>query len=415
MFYFESIKVQASSFTSPYALTIKLVDIKTYFLTANNNEWLNNIFEFTKNKKFYNSGSWFIDEYNLADMDNNNFKSFISKNITFCDKNLIINKSWTVKKIINFYKSFFKKNNEEVNDFLHSLGLENYLFEVKLKELGNIDLIRVMLFLSLFKESQYLICNFISYKFNDDQSKELQQLTNVVNHKFNKTLIIFVDSENEHINTTNLENKEFLHFNKLLTLGEATFKKEKLMNSQLVRKFTYIYSIMKYEFLCLLLTNIIFMFSNIFMLSLTKINTADSTLIKMIEYIEAYPLVWNLLSYLLYILVFINIIFWWFIMNRKINKYSNFLNNFGTNLLINGLIWPVALISIITVGLVIGFVGTQIIFSITSQNFDKLWFVLCIFLYMICYLILLIALFLKINQFIKQISFKETLIKIISN
>lgn len=415
MFYFESIKIQADSFTSPYALTIKFEKIQPYFVTANNIEWLNNIFNFTKNKKYYKNGSWFINEYNLSDMDNNNFKSFINKNITFCDENLIINKSWTVKKTIDFYKSFFKKNNEDITELLNIFSIEKYLFNVKLKELSNIDLIRIMLCLSSFKEGKYLICNFIDYKLNKDQSNELIELTNTISNNLQKMLIVFLDNKNEHIAYINLESKDFLHFNKLLTLGEAKFEKQKILSKQHLSKFIYIYSIMKYEFFCLFLTNLLIMFGNVFMLSVTKINTTNTSLIKIINYIEQYPLIWNIISYSLYVFIFINIIFWWLVMNKKINKYNNFLNNLGTNLLLNSLIWPFSLIITISIGVVVSFIGTQIIFSITSKNIDKLWFVLCLFLYMICYLILIIVSSFKVNQFIKQITFKETLIKIISN
>ena len=132
MFYFESIKIQAPNLKTPYALTLKLNDKKLYFLTCDNDKWLQNIFNFTKNKQNYESGGWIIDDYDLIHLSNSQFNNFCYQKLSYCDESTIINPNFTVNKLIKIYASFFHLEKSFINDLLKitailtTLGYSNY-------------------------------------------------------------------------------------------------------------------------------------------------------------------------------------------------------------------------------------------------------------------------------------------------
>lgn len=418
MFYFESIKIQAPNLKTPYALTLKLNDKKLYFLTCDNDKWLQNIFNFTKNKQNYESGGWIIDDYDLIHLSNSQFNNFCYQKLSYCDESTIINPNFTVNKLIKIYASFFHLEKSFINDLLKKINFSNDLTNKKIKQLTKIEQEKLKICLACSKASEYIICNLLKNIFVQSEVDEISNFLNYVSKQYNKTIICFVNSKTNFENLIFLDSKEFLTFNKLMTISTEKYLKPgyKLVKN----KFSIYINLFKqinWEWFGLFVINLVLVALSIWIMNVPKISDTGNNqqLKQIVDFANQEVVIWNIIIYSLYFVTYINNLVWWKIMHKKRKAYLNFLDNIHIDAINKAVVWPVVYFLIIIMSTIIGFVAVDISFTTTKLIVNSLWFALPLFLYIIYIVALILGLALQINQTIRPNTFKQTFIDIITN
>lgn len=414
MFYFESLKIKDDTFNSPYSLTLKLDDENLHFITSNNIEWLNKLFLFTKDRSFYHQGNWLVDNYDLIHMNKSMFSKFACQNFTFCDDTLIVNSKWSINKLIKFYKNFYKTKNSEIDELFKILELENVDVNNKIKDLKSFELIKIKLLLASFKTSKYVIINFINHdNLDPDACDRLVKILVSLKKRYQSEYLIFINNKLEIKNKIVLDSKEYLFFNKTLTIGNTYYVK----NIKCISTWTIIWNLIKILWLDLLLVfiiDVIIFTICIWMIVLDTYSGSASTITN--NFISNNAALWRTITYFLYIFSYITIFVGWAVMRRKRKKYLAFVASNNYNKLLIVYIWPIVFGLTTLLSIIIAFLlSITITTASTKLSINELKYQLAIFLYILYMTIFAIALSLQVNQTIKPNGFKQTFIKIITS
>lgn len=414
MFYFESLKINTDTFNSPYSLTLKLDDQNLHFVTSNNIEWLNKLFLFTKDRSFYHQGNWLVDNYDLIHMNKSMFSKFANQNFTFCDDTLIINSKWSVNKLIRFYKSFYKLKNNKIDELLQILELKEINLNTKIKDLKVFELIKIKLLLSNLKANKYVIINLINYSNLDSTSCEkLVELLEKLKTKYQSEYLIFINNRLDIKNKIVLDSKDYLFFNKTLTIGNTIFTKNIKHNNTWTIIWNLI-KILRFDLLLVFVINLIIFTICIWMIVLDSYSGSSSTITN--DFIRNNSAIWKTITYLLYIFSYITIFIGWAVMRRKRKKYLAFLASNNYNRMLIAYIWPVVFGVTTLLSIIVAFLFTiAIATKSTSLELNELKYQLAIFLYILYMTIFAVALSLQVNQTIKPDGLKQTFIKIITS
>lgn len=109
---------------------------------------------------------------------------------------------------------------------LQILELKEINLNTKIKDLKVFELIKIKLLLSNLKANKYVIINLINYSNLDSTSCEkLVELLEKLKTKYQSEYLIFINNRLDIKNKIVLDSKDYLFFNKTLTIGNTIFTK----------------------------------------------------------------------------------------------------------------------------------------------------------------------------------------------
>ena len=416
MFYFESIKINSNSANdkNTLSLNLKLSDDKTHIITSKNESWLNDVYQFCKSKKNYETGGWFVDNVNLVKLENNDFKNFLYNKFSFCDENLIINKKWTVKKNLKLLSQLLNKNYNDILFLLDDINLNKIVLNIKINNLTAIEYTKVLILLSLIKtNTKYIFFNFLKLPTSFfEYRNEIIQIIKNITEKYKITTICFVRYTSEIDDILIIDSNKYFYNNDTLTIDDTVFKDLKL--SPYKNIFILLLQGLKlynWKLLELFAVNFFFSIIAIFFLSLKFINNENDSIANFVK--NNFILI-QVMGYIFYLLTYCHLFFWIWWNWKRINCYNSFLDSIGLTFKIRIIVTPIIIFTTIFISLLIAFIINSIIFINTMKIVNNFWFGLPLLLYIFFLVIFIIFIIIDINKSLKEISFKKMILEIFS-
>lgn len=383
MIYFESFKLVDIPYQN-YGLTWNITEQQLFVATTENNEYTKSLFLFLKNRKNYEHGRCFVDDVNIVNLDEENYNNFKSENFIFLDDDFIINKKWNVKKIASTYKALLKNKN----------SLNNF-YNIPFSKLNTLDKIKLFFNFVLENKQKYIFINLISENLNNDEIKKICEFCLESSKKYNKQIIIFLNNESKNDELVINIDKKYFYNNQTLTISKTKyyFNKDKVINKKIL--FNIFLKLTIWDFLLFCSISIFLGIISFLMFSCQFVINPNNYYPPIIEFAKSNKVLWNCFCAIIYILLIVNTILWFLVINKKIKKYLLFVNCLGrkNKSTISNTIITFYILLFISI-LISNLINWGIILSISSA-LEKYWFMINIFVSIV--LLLFIGMFIAIN------------------
>ncbi len=377
MIYLESVKIKNYINTIDHGISLKLHDDLVYHISSNDINKIDKIYSLFQNQTNYISGKIFIQEINICELDVNKFTNLIYEKISFCEKSLFFNDQFTLKKYINYYKSFNNHRNLSLDSLLNLFMLNQINLSLNINKLSFYDRLKAKLMCAFLKSTHYIFIKCVDFnRLTDHEKEQFKNILYTISELYNLEILIFdLNNSLKFDLSINLDDQVLYKFNNTLTIYTNEF------NSLGYKIYKNKFNIIKYGFinwyklfLLYIFINFVFLFLSIFILSTLKINP-DQNVHQFIRDINNNKIGFSVLGYGLLIFDMVFVLLFNILMFNNYKKYLLNLKHIGVPNMWILLIIPLILILLTLLVILFSFIFNIILYDTQHviYNMNKVW------------------------------------------